>query len=325
MTLGQKLVISFDVNLTNNWWGCNNPDFANIISEEVTVESWLVLSLDCLVDWSSNCSSGAYGVVVIGDLTHNNLGEDTSHEYALDNINMSFSSSFGNITDSALSEDGLVSVDFNCSFSGDAYVYMNLNNQTIINVINVPENGSFGVVNNRSGKGYISIQEAINDNETVAGDVIILSEGIFTENIFIYKNITLFGNGNVYLNPSNDYLSTVTIYGIGSRFENICISSIEEYYTISVYSIGASFINCSFSGSYAGIYGVGCINLSIINCSFFDCDYGIYISSCDNTNLSNCSFIGCDYGFYSVLGWNTTIKGVVFYEDDKTLFGGIIV
>ena len=56
-------VESCEVNLTNNWWGSNNPDFANIICGNVSVGSWLVLGLDCLVDWSSNCSSGADDVV----------------------------------------------------------------------------------------------------------------------------------------------------------------------------------------------------------------------------------------------------------------------
>lgn len=300
-------VESCEVNLTNNWWGSNNPDFANIICGNVSVGSWLVLGLDCLVDWSSNCSSGAYDVVVIGDLTRNNFGEDTSREYSLDNVNMSFSSSCGSIDGSALSEDGFVSVNLNCSCGGEACVYVMLDNQTVCSVLYVPGNGSFGVVNNRSGKGYGSIQEAINDNDTVAGDVIVLSEGIFTENVFVYKNVTLFGNGTVYLNPSDESMATVTIFGAGMSFYNLFINSAEDSYAVSDFGVSTSFCNCSFTGSMVGLYMLGAVNASVSNCSFLDCDYGVYAAYCDNLIVNDSSFLDCDYGTFILGNCNLTV------------------
>ncbi|MDO5850182.1 MAG: hypothetical protein Q4P14_03110, partial [Methanobacteriaceae archaeon] len=198
-----KVYISSDkhIDLNNNWWGLNNPDSLNYFddfkSKNVSCDSWLVLSLDSFVDYSTN-SSGTHNVVLIGDLTHNNLNQDLSREYTIDNLEMNFRTDYGTISTNldgvnlnVLSEGGIAISNIYGPNPSEAYISLSLDNEIISKMIYLPSNTSYGVINNRSNKSYSSIQEAIDDNDTKNGDFILLKRGIFSENIFIYKNITL--------------------------------------------------------------------------------------------------------------------------------------
>ena len=79
---------------------------------------------------------------------------------------------------------------------------------------------SFGPVHNTdSGEWFLTIQEAIDDDATLNGHVINVSEGTYTENVVIDKNITLQSSGATAdttidaFNPS-DYVVKITADGV---------------------------------------------------------------------------------------------------------------
>ncbi|MCQ2737867.1 MAG: cysteine peptidase family C39 domain-containing protein, partial [archaeon] len=321
------------IDLNNNWWGLNNPDsfnyFDDFKSKNISCDSWLVLSLDTFVDYSTN-SSGTHNTVLIGDLTHNNLNQDLSNEYVIDNLEMNFRTNYGTITDDldnkgifinnfdnssstlVLSYDGVAIANIYASEPSEAYVSLSLDNEIINKMIYLPSNTSYGVINNRSNKSYGSIQEAIDDNDTKNGDIIILKRGIFSENIFIYKNITLKSEDITYLNSVDDSKATITIFANGATIDNLFITGDEDSYAVYNIGVNTHLINCTLSDSMVGLYTIGSNNCSIDSCNFLNNEYGIYAHSTDNLKCFNCSFVDDSYGIYGFENSNITISNSKF-------------
>lgn len=290
----------------------NTPDFNNcIFNGNVSCDSWLVLSLKYFTEWSGACN-GTRSVNVIADLKCNNLGKDLSRVYTLDDVNITFSSDFGEINNYALSDDGYASVVLNASSFGAAHVTVSLNNQIISSIVNIPSNVSCGVYNNRSGKYYYKIQDAIEDNDTMSGDVIALKSGFYTENIFIYKNISLVGEDNVYLNPFVDSKATITIFGSNISVSNLCIGGVDESYAVSALGVNISFTNCNFTDAMVGLYLMGCVNISVLNCNFLDNEYGSYSSYTRNLLFNGSRFIEDSYGVYALSDVDLKVDNCIF-------------
>lgn len=300
------------VNLSDNWWGCNNPGFSNcVLLGNVSCNSWLVLSLKYFADWSSLCNASR-NVNVIADLKCNNLGRDLSRDYTLDDVNVSFSSDFGDIEGYALTSDGYANVVLNASSFGVAQVNAFLDGQVVSVMVEVPSNSSCGVYNNRSGRYYYCIQDAIDDNDTLSGDVIVLKSGFYSENIFIYKDITIFGDGVVYLNPLVDSKATVTIFGSNISVCNLCIGGEDESYAVSALGVNISFANCNFTDAMVGLYLMGCVNISVCDCNFLDNEYGSYSSYTRNLLFNGSRFVEDSYGVYALSDSGLRVVDCVF-------------
>lgn len=136
---------------------------------------------------------------------------------------------------------------------------------------------NLNICNNRTQKGFNTIQEAINSATTQNGDTIVLKTGTYTENIVINKKITLKSSdgANVILRAadSSNSVITVTSSGSGSTIENLIIE-----------------------GSTA-LYGIclnGASNCTIYNNSFLNNTEGICLEDSENntiqTNYINNSF-----------------------------------
>ena len=80
-------------------------------------------------------------------------------------------------------------------------------------------------INTRNNKTFSSIQNAIDDVDTNDGDTLKIRSGIYVENIYILKRVSLtsFGDGEVIIIPFNESLSTVTILVDGSALNNLSV------------------------------------------------------------------------------------------------------
>ena len=108
------------VDFADNWWGSNEPAFVSSLTDPESADiyhvgdsssslsyPYLVLNLTSPTDLMA-CNS-SYSMAV--DLTHNNLGEDTSSSGTVHDMNLKFISSVGNTTVCQL-VDGRGSFDF---------------------------------------------------------------------------------------------------------------------------------------------------------------------------------------------------------------------
>ncbi|MCK9151842.1 right-handed parallel beta-helix repeat-containing protein [Methanobacterium alcaliphilum] len=120
------------VNATNNWWGSNtNPvNLGEIIfSGYVDYNPWLVLSIDN----TSTINSGGKASI-IADLTHNNLGEDTSSQgHVIKGLPITFGTNYGTISNQALTFNGQAAAILNLGTTGSRTVTVNasLDSQTV--------------------------------------------------------------------------------------------------------------------------------------------------------------------------------------------------
>lgn len=149
------IFVGDNIDYSNNWWGLNNPTFSycNDISEdfvdvyradnvESNMDSWLVLNVtqhDLSVDkWIGGVTY--YNLTI--DLTHNNLGEDTSTLGHLWNKNYTFT--FNDVDFDIFLEDGFKQLLFTWGYlTGDISLininFDNENYQLVIDADNVAQ------------------------------------------------------------------------------------------------------------------------------------------------------------------------------------------
>lgn len=104
------------------------------------------------------------------------------------------------------------------------------------------------VANINSGKGFNTIQSAINDGDTVDGDVIKVKQGVYDEQITINKSLTLIGYNATLQFSSSDS----PVIGISNKGKNSIVHGfniVDSYYgivilnTTNVSVIDNTFIN----------------------------------------------------------------------------------
>lgn len=144
----------------------------------------------------------------------------------------------------------------------------------------------FNILTVGDGQQYTSIQNAI-DN-AYNGDTIQIYSGNYSENIFINKTLSLFGNGTsstfitgalsqntTVVNSDNCIITGITFLGDAtSPFSGILIKSDNN-----------SIIQCNISNTYLGIYSISSNNNTIVDCELYNLSgYGVYLyKSCNNT------------------------------------------
>ncbi|BDZ71965.1 chitobiase/beta-hexosaminidase C-terminal domain-containing protein [Methanobacterium petrolearium] len=120
-----------NVNANNNWWGSNNPinstNIHNVVGT-INTTSWLILSInDSTVNSGGNAS-------ITADLTHNNLGQDTSFlGHVIKGLPITFTTSYGTILTPALTFNGKAVAILNLGTTSSRTVTVNtsLDNQTV--------------------------------------------------------------------------------------------------------------------------------------------------------------------------------------------------
>ncbi len=196
---------------------------------------------------------------------------------------------------------------------------------------------------------FNTIQAAIDDVGTVAGDVVIVMPGTYVENInMLGKAITLRStdplNSGVVLatiidsNASGTVITCNTGEGPSTVISGFLITNGRADYGGGMYNSGSSptVTNCTFSGNTANIIGGGMISdggssATITNCTFSNNSadsgggMGDYSSS---TTVTNCTFSNNPAnerggGFYNHYNSSPTVNGCTFSGNTAPAGGGM--
>ncbi|MFA0833794.1 MAG: Ig-like domain-containing protein [Methanobacterium formicicum] len=247
------------INANNNWWGTNNLTVSSNNSSDIHIadgfvdhELWLMLNLTgstIHVTQNSNSSSE-----ITADLTHNNQGEDTSGSGAIpDGLPVNFTTTLGNITATTTTRKGRATVNLISNSSSEATtVFARVDNETI---------------SKEFRKSFSTIHAAANDPLTMDGDIILVENGTYLENIELNKSLFIISEGNVTVHAANPSLSVFTINTGGN-------GSVIYGFTI----IGANQANqYSEILSPSGILLKSTNNCTIENNTLENNCYGVYV------------------------------------------------
>lgn len=246
------------VNATNNWWGSNNPIVSSNIGSDICIaggtviyDPWLVLNLiGSVIHVTPDSSSSSE---ITADLTHDNHGADTSSSGTLpEGILINFITTLGTIDNSATTRRGKAVVTLtSCINSSATTVSAILDNQTASKAFH---------------NSFNSIGAAVNDPLTSNGDIIIVGNGTYNENVVINKNLTIISEGNVTVHAINSSISVFTINSGGN-------GSLIQGFTI----MGANLANSFQYLSPAGILLASANNCTVLDNTIKNNVYGIYL------------------------------------------------
>ncbi len=321
------------INATNNWWGSNNPLVSStspsdvcIAGGSITYDPWLVLSINSLTDRSDR-NGTHYNYQITADLTHNNQGDDTSSGGSIpDNIPICFNSTIGTINSSGTTKKGKTELKLTSSSSGMANVSATLDNQTVAHSVNITSIDILGVYNNRTMESFSSIQDAINDPDTINGDTIIISEGIYIENIAIDKKLTIKSatGANVALKPKDPDKSVILIVnpGSGTTIQDLNIFSANISYGIALsHAYNCLVINNTISDSNRNIYLYMSGNNNITENLIKSGVYGISIYRSTTNNISYNNITKNENGIYAV---RSNYNSIIGNKLDENYYGSYI-
>ena len=291
------------VNATNNWWGTNIPlnstsNGSAVNGGMVLYDPYLVLNLTgSTVYVTKNSSSGSQ---ISADLTHNNRGDDTSSSGAIpDGLPVNFTATLpATITSSATTRRGKATVTLTSSSSdGATTVTVTLDNQTVSKAF---------------CKSFSSIQAAVNNTLTVDGDVILVENGTYTENVVVNKKLTIVSEGNVTVQALNSSNPVFIINSSGSGTVIAYFKIVNATNSSGIYLNSAN--NCiiysnNITGNWNGIRLDGSVgNIisynSLLNNGFVG--MGV-VNSINNTVVEN-NITNNTYGISSLDSSNNTIS-----------------
>ena len=141
---------------------------------------------------------------------------------------------------------------------------------------------SLPVHNLNTGKGYATVQEAIDAPETLNGHNLSVDEGEYHERINVYKAISIIGEGAFTTIIDGDNIGTV-------------LSVAADNVTITGFTVRNS-------GSYYPPYGMDC---------------GILLNNTSHCTIANNSVTENRVGIYLFYATNTTVSGNAIYSNDE--------
>lgn len=294
----------------NNWWGTNNPTISPqmlsdiyVIGGTLTYDPWLIFTIKSSTDRSDR-NADNYNYIITADLTHNNQGNDTSPSGNIpDDIPIYFETNLGTINNSALTRKGKAEIKLIGTSTGTANISTTLDNQTLYHQVIITNVNLLGVLNTRTHKGFSTIQDAINDVDTINGDTITLAEGIYTENVIINKKLIIqpVTGANIIVKSNNLDQSVFVIdnEGSGTTIQNLKIISSADSYGIALsHAYDLKINNNIILNSTKGIYLYLSSNNSINNNIIRDNYYGIAVYKSINNTISNNNLDNNEIGIY---------------------------
>jgi trimeric autotransporter adhesin len=254
------------INAENNWWGSNTLNSTSVYVNGGTVncEKWLILNVTSSCD-RSNRNGTNYNYIISADLTHNNLGVDTAsgngpsngdtHNTLPDGIPVNFSTTIGSINTPTSTRNGKSVAILNSTIAGLSNVTVTLDNQILTLPINVTSINVLGIYNNRTGEGFNSIQSAIASINTWGGDILTLADGVYTENVVVYKTLDIMSvsGANVTVQAEDPYYGVFTIMNDGSTIQNLNIVGSTYSYGVVGYANNLNLIGNVITGNSNGI------------------------------------------------------------------------
>jgi parallel beta-helix repeat protein len=318
------------IDATNNWWGSNNPIISSNFSSDiysvggiVNYNPWLIISLYSSTDRSDR-DGDYYNYLITADLTHNNQGSDTSSNGNIpDNIPINFQTSLGTLNSSAITKKGKAEAKINSNSAGTAVVSASSNNQTVTHQLTITSANILGVYNTSTQKSFATIQEAVDDVDTLNGDTITLAEGTYTENIIINKKLIIkpFNGSNVTVKSDKADKSVIVIDndGSGSTIQNLQIIGSTDSYGIALshaynITLNNNIILNSSKGVYLYLSSHNIINSNILEDNYYaialyqstdniisenkvkNNETGIYLYDSNNNQIKECTINENWYG-----------------------------
>ncbi|MDP2837339.1 MAG: NosD domain-containing protein, partial [Methanobacteriaceae archaeon] len=178
------------------------------------------------------------------------------------------------------------------------------------------------VGNLNTGMGYSSIQNAINDVLTVNGDVIVVANGTYLENILANKNLTLMPyDGNVTVqaaNPNNPVI-TINSGGSGSTILRFAVTGANATFSSGIYLNNAS--NCTIvqnilTNNYHGLLFVNSEDNTVWDNNLTSNMDAIQLNDSDNNTLySNTIASNSGNGIYLYNSGNTLIMANTIHDN----------
>lgn len=187
-----------------------------------------------------------------------------------------------------------------------------------IGQVEVTASNGYTVNNLDTGLNYTTIQEAINDNETLIRHTIFVGKGIYYENLVVNKSVILTGENRN---------STI----IDGRGNGSVIWITADNVTIAGFTIQNSGHTISGTIPDAGINLKDVTNCNISISKFIDNYVGIFVRSSRNSQFANnvisCNHIGIDINnrsTYNIISGNSlqenNVSIHVYYADLNTFF-----
>ena len=303
------------VDATNNWWGLNNPVASSASGSDIYVpggnvayDPWLMLNLTSSCDRSDR-NGTTYNYIITADLTHNNHGEDTynnnrpshgnsSDNTLPDNIPINFITTFGTINTPVSTRNGKAVAKLNSTAAGTTEVTITLDNQTITTPVNVTNVNVLGITNTRTNESFSTIKACIDSKNTLDGDTLTLADGTYTENIAVYKKLTIKPvlKANVTVQAADPYYGIFTIVEDGSTIQNMNIVGAVGSYGILSYANNINITGNTITANNNGIALFNSNEAVISGNNIINNWYGINLYNSTSTTISGNSITSNWYG-----------------------------
>jgi len=145
-----------------------------------------------------------------------------------------------------------------------------------------------------SGKNFATIQEAMNDNETLGGHTILVEQGIYHEHVVINKSISLIGEDREATIIDGNEIFTPILHITANNV------------TIRAFTIQDSGRIYGWEGG--GIYITDSNEINIINNTIANTQYGINLRNSTNNSIFGNTIVENDVGIQFIeLSTNNTI------------------
>lgn len=185
---------------------------------------------------------------------------------------------------------------------------------------------------------YTTIKEAISNAQN--GSVICLRRGIYTENIFIDKPVSIIGEGIETIIDGNRTDNVVTVEAPQVSLSQLTIRNsakdvnLQRNSGVFIKESECAIINVKFTDNAIGLTLAGASNTLVKQCTFAQNVYGAWLNNSHNNIFLHNVFSECDQSITQVVGHNNvfannTMKnnrmGIVLgYSTNNTITSNII-
>ncbi len=270
-----------EVNAEYNWWGSNNNPSGMVYG--FTINKWIVLNITVNPTIINTLGKSNITATLLYD--SNGGYHDPASGHVPDGIPVTFTTSMGTINSPAYTLNGTVNTTFNSGIVGVADVSGTVDNQTVHTSVKVINNS---VLNTRTLETFATIQYAIDDTETLNGDTLRLTSGIYNEHdVWVKKSLIITGpqiSGynlpTAVVDAQNQGRVFNISFGVIVTLQNLLIQNgtvtTDPSYGGGIYNSGILFINnCTIQKNTAnrhggGIYNTADGNVTITNSNVYN-------------------------------------------------------
>jgi parallel beta-helix repeat protein len=233
-----------------------------------------------------------------GDVVYIN-GSSYAELFSGDNM----SDTIGRVGSSTSLWSGWYEEEEGIDYTGDNLSDVVLSDGVAIYMISAP-----GIKNRDTGEIFVSIQEAIDDPDTLEGHTIFVGPGTYVENVVMDKSINLVGL-DAFIKASNPFGGIFFVNASNVNLTGFTISGAQ-----------GDAMHCNYidlSGCAAGVW-VNNSNVNIYGNIFEDNLFGVFeCNKCgnfSNTNVSYNTFRNNSYGVL-IASENSSVKSNVFEDN----------